>query len=58
MTADVEAGCGSGLWKRAVEAGSIVGQWGLPGVSLSGRDAQARVLKVGCNLLSAKHITF
>jgi hypothetical protein len=33
---------------------SIVGQWGLPGVSLSGRDAQARVLKVGCNLLSAE----
>jgi len=41
-----------------MEAGSIVGQWGLPGVSLSGRDAQARVLKVGCNLLSATHITF
>ena len=33
---------------------SIVGQWGFPGVSLSGRDAQARVLKVGCNLLSAE----
>ena len=38
----------------SAEEGSIVGQWGLPGVSLSGRDAQARVLKVGCNLLSAE----